>query len=97
MEDNFIITDTGQIYVIDFDDATFLPTSFMSFVLYGGKKPLARRISDKVSIPRSANHGAMSHASYVLNISSTSQLGKRSSAAVYIREMLTGAFLFLGL
>lgn len=66
--DNFFITETGQICVIDLEDAAFLPTSFMNFVLHGGNKPLAKSISDKVSLPVSANLSAMSIASYNLNI-----------------------------
>jgi serine/threonine protein kinase len=83
-EDNFLITETGQICVIDFEDAALLPTSFMSFVLHGGSKPLAEAISNKVSLSVSANLSAMGMASYNFKICSNPRLGKSASAAVYI-------------
>ena len=45
------------VFVIDFEDAAFLPKSSMSFVLHGCTKPLNRKISDKVFLPKSADHG----------------------------------------
>ena len=36
---NFLITKTGPIYVIDFEEAVFLPTSFMCLVLRGRRQP----------------------------------------------------------
>jgi serine/threonine protein kinase len=80
--DNFLITKAGQIYVIDFGEAAFLPRSFMSFVLHGRRKYLSQRISDKMSLPKSANHGAMGLASYFFQISSDSRIGKSASVAV---------------
>jgi hypothetical protein len=57
--DKFLITKAGEIYVIDFEHAALLPTSFMSFALHGRTKALAQMISDKVTLPKSANRGAM--------------------------------------
>ena len=59
-EDNFLITKAGQIYVIDFQDAAFLPMSFMSFVLHKPTKPLIPKIPAKFSL------NAMKRVSYIL-------------------------------
>jgi len=75
-EDNFIITETGQIYVIDFEAAAFLPTSLTSFVLHKPAKPLVPKVSARISFPQSANLSALHQASYVLKISSDPRIGK---------------------
>jgi serine/threonine protein kinase len=80
-EDNFLITKAGQVYVIDFQDAAFLPTTFMSFVLHTGMKPLAKTISNKVSLPKSANLDAMIRATPIFHMTSTKTL-KMCAAAV---------------
>ena len=82
--DNFIITKAGQIYVIDFGDVAFLPKSFMSFVLHGGRKPLTAKILHKVPLSKSANHAAMNLVAYFFGIFSERHIGKSASAAVDI-------------
>ncbi|KAH8762967.1 kinase-like domain-containing protein [Hyaloscypha finlandica] len=67
-EHNFIITEARQIYVIDFGDAAFLPTSFMSLVLQNPKGLLLPNISSRISFPESPNLNAMRRASYVFKI-----------------------------
>lgn len=81
-EDNFLITNAGQIYVIDFQDAAFLPTSFMTFVLKAGIKPLAQTISDKVSLPKSINLDAMFRATHLFHMISNRALRKSVTAEV---------------
>ena len=78
-EENFLITKAGQVYVIDFQHAAFLPTSFMNFVFHKPTKPLIPKISAKVSLPESVNLNAMNRASYILKIASDNMIGKNGS------------------
>jgi hypothetical protein len=94
--DNFLITKAGEIYVIDFEHAAFLPTRFMSFALHGRTKALAQMTSDKISLPKSANRGAMGVAHYFLGVCSNPQISESPLAAVHNYEILTDAF-FIGL
>jgi hypothetical protein len=77
-EHNFIITEASQIYVLDFGDATFLPTSFMSLVLHKPGGFLLPKISSRISFPESPNLNAMRRASYVLKIASNNRIGKQT-------------------
>jgi hypothetical protein len=76
-EHNFVITEAREIYVLDFGDATFLPTSFMSLVLQNPGGFLLSKISSRISFPESPNLNAMRRASYVLKIASSSRIGKQ--------------------
>jgi hypothetical protein len=51
--------------VIDFQDAGFLPESFMSFVLHQPVTTFIGLISTKIGFPMSNNLAAMNHASYL--------------------------------
>ena len=77
---NFFITKDGQIYVIDFQHAAFLPTSFMNFILRKPTKPLVPKITAMVSLPESVNLSAMNRTSYILKIASDNMIGKNQSA-----------------
>jgi hypothetical protein len=54
-EANFVFTDTGDLYIIDFDLAAFLPLSFQNFAL---RTPslmsmiVAGRIEDQFDLPQ---------------------------------------------
>jgi len=77
-EHNFIITKASQIYVLDFGDAAFLPTSFMSLVLHKPGGFSLSKISSRISFPESLNLNAMRRASYVLKIASNNRIGKQT-------------------
>src|SRR5271154_3787472 len=67
---NFLITKTGELCVIDFQDAGFLPESFMSFVLHKtSTTDFIKFISDKIACQKSNNLPAMNRASYLIKIS----------------------------
>ncbi|KIY47118.1 hypothetical protein FISHEDRAFT_45947 [Fistulina hepatica ATCC 64428] len=67
---NFLITKDRQLYVIDFQDAGFLPESFMSLTLHKPRTYLAGSISALVPLSKSANLETLSYASYLFQISS---------------------------
>jgi hypothetical protein len=75
-EHNFVITEARQICVLDFGDATFLPTSFMSLVLQN-PKGLLPKISSRISFPESPNLNAMRRASYVFKIAHEATISKQ--------------------
>ena len=70
---NFLVTRTGEVCVIDFQDAGFMPESFMSFVLYKAQSAsFIGRISSMIDFESSPNIEAMSQASYTINMSAGS-------------------------
>jgi hypothetical protein len=79
-DSNFLINKAGQIYVIDFQEAGFLPESFMSFVLHGARldHPLAVSISNKITLRKSNNLQAMSRVCGIFTASSA-RIGKNRS------------------
>lgn len=50
-EGNFIFTSTGNLYVVDFDHVSFLPTSFMTYAL-DQPRPVCEAIRDKLLLPQ---------------------------------------------
>ncbi|KAL2292419.1 hypothetical protein FJTKL_09391 [Diaporthe vaccinii] len=66
-EGNFIFTDSGDLYLIDFDQAGFLPLSFMAYAL-ADKWPVGFWIKDRLQLPES-NIEAMRRASHWFLIS----------------------------
>lgn len=48
---NFIFSDDGSLCVFDFEQASFLPTSFMTFALIQSR-PACFAIRDKLSLPQ---------------------------------------------
>jgi hypothetical protein len=66
--DNFIITETGQTCVIDFEHTAFLPTNFMSYALRDRGKPLISEIAKRITLPTSEDLGAMNVASYIFKM-----------------------------
>lgn len=71
---NFIFTDSGEVCVIDFDEAGFLPASFMAYALTQSRWAPGHWIQDKIDLPV-ANLDAMRNISYWFSIGVTS-LGK---------------------
>lgn len=63
-EGNFIFTDTGSLYVIDFTHASFLPTSFMTFA-FEQRFPVCR-IRDHFDLPKGNLEGMRAAAYYFL-------------------------------
>ncbi|KEZ43533.1 hypothetical protein SAPIO_CDS4441 [Scedosporium apiospermum] len=49
--ENFIISESGDIAVIDFSDTSILPSSFSRFVLSGAQSKIKRDISGLVQVP----------------------------------------------
>lgn len=45
---NFMHTDSGQLYVIDFEHAAFLPISFMSYALFSSNTGLSYSIANRL-------------------------------------------------
>ncbi|PMD57698.1 uncharacterized protein K444DRAFT_631859 [Hyaloscypha bicolor E] len=73
-EHNFVITEAREIYVLDFGDATFLPTSFMSLVLQNpGDFSFQRYHPGFLSQSRRTSMQC-ARASYVLKIASSSRI-----------------------
>lgn len=68
---NFIFTDTGNLCVIDFDEAGFLPASFMSYALRQSRWALGHWIQDKINLP-THNLDAMENIFYWFAIGATS-------------------------
>lgn len=50
-EGNFIFSDNGSIYVFDFEQASFLPISLMTYALIQAR-PVCTAIRDKLSLPQ---------------------------------------------
>ena len=50
--DNFIIDDEDRVTVVDFEDASILPSSFSKFILAGTRDKIDRDIRDMVVIPK---------------------------------------------
>ena len=65
---NFILTEDNQLFVIDFEDAGYLPESFMSHALYRRGNIFLRDIVAKTAVRKSENQAAMIFASYMFHI-----------------------------
>lgn len=78
---NFILTDTGDLCIIDFDQAGFLPLSFMSFALAESRWEPGFWIKDILSLPEN-NLNAMKNIFYWFTIG-VCWLGKSRSASIY--------------
>jgi hypothetical protein len=64
---NFPIDKHGQLWVIDFDQAGVLPSSFMSYAIAAHpKKRLPVHIRKTIPLPKSSNLGPLGRATYVL-------------------------------
>ncbi|KAF4248158.1 hypothetical protein CNMCM8980_006277 [Aspergillus fumigatiaffinis] len=64
---NFPIDKHGQLWVIDFDQAGVLPSSFMSCAIAAHpKKRLPVHIRKTIPLPKSSNLGPLGRATYVL-------------------------------
>jgi hypothetical protein len=50
-EGNFIFSDNGSLYVLDFEHASFLPISLMTYALIQAR-PVCTAIRDKLSLPQ---------------------------------------------
>lgn len=68
-----MFTDSGDLYFIDFEQAGFLPLSFMAFALVG-IWPVGLWIKDRLCLPEN-NMAAMERAAYWFMIS-VHELGK---------------------
>ncbi|PSS28280.1 hypothetical protein M430DRAFT_24627 [Amorphotheca resinae ATCC 22711] len=66
-EGNVMFTDTGTLYIIDFEHAAFLPTSFMTLSL-SLDRPINEALRNKLSLPQE-NLNAMQAARYYFQIS----------------------------
>lgn len=62
-----MFTDTGTLYIIDFEHAAFLPTSFMTLAL-SLDRPINEALRNKLSLPQE-NLNAMQAARYYFQIS----------------------------
>ena len=49
-EGNIIFTDANILYIVDFDHASFLPTSFMTYTL-DQPRPVCEAIKNKLDLP----------------------------------------------
>jgi hypothetical protein len=49
-EGNFIFTDAGDLYIIDFEHAAFLPESFMTYA-FDQPRVVCAKIKDRFSLP----------------------------------------------
>jgi hypothetical protein len=66
-EGNFIFTNKGNLYIVDFHHASFLPTSFMTYAL-DHRRPVCAAIRDKFTLPQN-NLAAMRVARYYFMMS----------------------------
>lgn len=66
-EGNFIFTETGSLYVVDFTDVSFLPTSFMTYA-FDQRWPACQIMRDRFDLPQ-GNLRAMRLAGYYFMIS----------------------------
>lgn len=64
---NFIFTDAGEVCIIDFDQAGFLPPSFMSFALAESRWPPGHWVRDILRLPEH-NLPAMKNVYYWFSI-----------------------------
>ncbi|KAK3943301.1 hypothetical protein QBC46DRAFT_405599 [Diplogelasinospora grovesii] len=73
-EGNFMFTDAGDLYIIDFEQANFLPLSFMSFAVDTRMRAVCYMLYGKLDLPQE-NLPAMRKAQYWFSIAGW-QLGR---------------------
>lgn len=62
---NFPVDVNGQLWVIDFEHAGVLPSSFMSYALRAHPRGLSHTLRKEIPVPVSNNLVAMGNASYI--------------------------------
>lgn len=71
-EGNFILSHNGSLYVLDFEHASFLPISLMTYALIQAR-PVCTAIRDKLSLPQENLPGMRLACSYF--VMSTRRIG----------------------
>lgn len=68
--DNFPVDSNGQLWVVDFQQAGVLPSSFMTFALHSSRqRRLPLPIRKTIPVPETSNLKLISYVSYILQIS----------------------------
>ena len=64
-EKNFLFSDNNDLYIIDFEQASFLPVSFMSYALIQPRMVCAG-LKDRLSLPQDNLPGMIKAGSYFI-------------------------------